>query len=87
MLDKIILQNFLRFSEFSFKQPGSINLIIGENDTGKTGLLRLLYAAAKSLEVVSRSRKSATDTSLFKSTFSRKLDTVFNPVPLWASAH
>ena len=79
MIEKISIRNFLRLPEFRLAQPGQINLIIGENDTGKTGLLRLLYAAAKSLETVSRSRHAVAETSLFKTTFSKKLDTVFQP--------
>ena len=79
MIEKITIRNFLRFPEFQFVRPGNINLIIGENDTGKTGLLRLLYAAAKSLENVSRSRQASTEVSVFKTAFSKKLDGVFQP--------
>ncbi len=35
----------------------AINLIIGKNDTGKTGLLKLLYASVKSLEIYSKKTK------------------------------
>ena len=79
MLEKITIRNFLRLPEFNLSHVGNINLIIGENDTGKTGLLRLLYAASKSLEIVSRSRYATTKSPLFKNTFSEKLDTVFQP--------
>ena len=79
MLEKITIRNFLRLPEFHLANAGNINLIIGENDTGKTGVLRLLYAASKSLEIVSRSRYAATKSPLFKNTFSEKLDTVFQP--------
>ena len=40
-------------SELSLKDIPSINVIIGKNDTGKTGLLKLLYATVKSLEIYS----------------------------------
>ena len=79
MIEKITIRNFLRLPEFQLNQPGQINLIIGENDTGKTGLLRLLYAAAKSLETVSRGRQLPSDASPFKAAFSKKLDGVFQP--------
>lgn len=79
MLQKITIRNFQRIPLFQSQSLGNINLIIGENDTGKTGILRLLYAASKSLELVSRSRYAATELQLFKNTFSKKLDTVFQP--------
>ena len=79
MIEKITIRNFLRLPEFQLNNPGQINLIIGENDTGKTGLLRLLYAASKSLETVSRGRQAPSDASPFKAAFSKKLDGVFQP--------
>lgn len=79
MIEKITIRNFLRLPQFQLNHPGQINLIIGENDTGKTGLLRLLYAAAKSLEMVSRGRQTPGDASPFKAAFSKKLDGVFQP--------
>ena len=54
-----------------------INVIIGKNDTGKTGLLKLLYATVKSLEIYSLKAK-ATDTS-FKKELADKLYDTFMP--------
>lgn len=41
------LENFAAFSEFHWSSHGRINVIVGENDTGKSHLLKVLYAVAK----------------------------------------
>lgn len=64
-------------SEISMKEIPSINVIIGKNDTGKTGLLKLLYSTAKSLEIYSLKAKQ-TDT-VFKKELSDKLLDTFMP--------
>jgi len=46
-------------SNLEVKNISSINLIIGKNDTGKTGLLKLLYATIKSLEIYSKKVKNS----------------------------
>jgi AAA15 family ATPase/GTPase len=64
-------------SDLSLKNIPSINVIIGKNDTGKTGLLKLLYATVKSLEVYSLKAKSS-DVS-FKKELADKLTDTFMP--------
>lgn len=64
-------------SELSLKDIPSINVIIGKNDTGKTGLLKLLYATVKSLEVYSL--KSEQSDVVFKKELSDKLHDTFMP--------
>lgn len=64
-------------SELSLKDIPSINVIIGKNDTGKTGLLKLLYATVKSLEVYSL--KSKQSDVVFKKELSDKLLDTFMP--------
>ncbi len=64
-------------SNVSFTDIPEINVIIGKNDTGKTGLLKLLYATVKSLEVYSLKTKS-TDVS-FKKELADKLHDTFMP--------
>ena len=44
-------------SDLSLKDIPSINVIIGKNDTGKTGLLKLLYSTVKALEIYSLKAK------------------------------
>lgn len=44
------LKNFGILGEFSNNRFSNINLIIGENGTGKTFLLKALYSAVRSVE-------------------------------------
>lgn len=53
-IDEIYLKNFGMIEEFSGRQFSNINLIIGENGTGKTFLLKALYSAIRSLEEYKR---------------------------------
>lgn len=64
-------------SELSVKDIAPINVIIGKNDTGKTGLLKLLYATVKSLEIYSL--KSEHSDAAFKRELSDKLLDTFMP--------
>lgn len=64
-------------SELSVKDIPSINVIIGKNDTGKTGLLKLLYATVKSLEIYSLKAKQSD--VVFKKELSDKLLDTFMP--------
>lgn len=79
MLEKLKLNNFTRFSdlpevEFSSK----INIIIGENGTGKTHLLKAGYAMASAL----RAREAASEQSSDDVTaaITKKLLNVFMPL-------
>lgn len=65
-------------SDLSIKDIPEINVIIGKNDTGKTGLLKLLYATVKSLEIYSLKTKSA-DVS-FKKVLAEKLYDTYMPI-------
>jgi AAA15 family ATPase/GTPase len=64
-------------SNVSLNDIPEINVIIGKNDTGKTGLLKLLYATVKSLEIYSLKTKSI-DVS-FKKELADKLHDTFMP--------
>lgn len=64
-------------SELSLKDIPAINVIIGRNDTGKTGLLKLLYATVKSLEIYSL--KSENSEVSFKKELAEKLSDTFMP--------
>ena len=44
MIDKLSLQNFTVFEELDLNFSPGVNILIGENGTGKTHLLKLLYA-------------------------------------------
>ncbi|MEB0082320.1 AAA family ATPase [Glaciimonas sp. Gout2] len=49
MLEKLELKNFAKFSDLPIKFSPRINIVIGENGTGKTQLLKAAYAANAAL--------------------------------------
>lgn len=61
MFERIDIKGFGRHESFDWHQHSQINLIIGENDTGKTQLLKLLYSIAKGLELYQKRQKSTND--------------------------
>lgn len=65
------------YGEFISNDFAPVNVIIGKNDTGKTGLLKLLYATAKTIDVYSR-RERNEDVSL-KKLLAEKLTNTFQP--------
>jgi predicted ATPase len=50
-LTKIELENITVFDSLSLELAGGINIFIGENGTGKTHLLKLLYSACQAAQV------------------------------------
>ena len=54
IIRSIEMENFGRIRSFSVNNLSSINLIIGENSSGKTFLLKSLYAALKTTEEYKR---------------------------------
>jgi len=50
MIDKLFLENFGVHRHISWAHLKNINLIIGENGTGKTYILKAMYTALRSLE-------------------------------------
>lgn len=77
MIHSISIKNFMAHADLSMKDIQGINVIIGKNDTGKTGILKLLYATVKSLEIYSLKAKSV-DIS-FKKELAEKLYDTFMP--------
>ncbi len=77
MIHSITIKNFMAHSDISFKEIPEINVIIGKNDTGKTGLLKLLYATVKSIEIFSLKTKSSEVS--FKKELADKLFDTFMP--------
>ena len=53
-IDEVQLKNFGMIEQFSGNKFSNINLIIGENGTGKTFLLKALYSAVRSMEEYKR---------------------------------
>lgn len=77
MIHSITIKNFMSHSDLSIKEIPEINVIIGKNDTGKTGLLKLLYATVKSIEIFSLKTKSSEVS--FKKELADKLFDTFMP--------
>lgn len=77
MIQSITIKNFMAHSDLSLQDIPEINVIIGKNDTGKTGLLKLLYATVKSIEIFSLKTKSSDAT--FKKELADKLFDTFMP--------
>ena len=65
------------YGDFRSNEFAPVNVIIGKNDTGKTGLLKLLYSTAKSIDIYSR-RKQSEEVN-FKKLLSEKLINTFQP--------
>lgn len=56
-LKSLSVENFVAFqNKLEWKNHASLNVIIGENDTGKTHLLKLMYAISRSIEDYSRKK-------------------------------
>lgn len=68
MLQRIKFENFTAFSKLDIKFSEGVNIFIGENGTGKTHILKALYAACD----ITKSKKS----------FAEKINGVFYPSAL-----
>jgi len=77
MISEAHLENFAIFEDFQWDELGSINLVIGENDTGKSHLLKLLYTVARSLQEYEQ--KQSAEAPRWTEVLSDKLGWVFQP--------
>lgn len=75
MITKIKFENFTAFSEMSMSFSPGINILLGENGTGKTHVMKALYAAC-----------SIIDTQASQ-TFDQKLKSVFLPNSIGRLVH
>ncbi|HIE01066.1 MAG TPA: ATP-binding protein [Thiotrichaceae bacterium] len=73
-LQQIKLDNLVNFKTFKANLT-NINLIVGDNDTGKTSLLKFLYAISKTWEIYSHQPARLS----FKQVLSQKLLDTFQP--------
>lgn len=78
MFSDLHLTNVAVFEELRWTQHSRVNVIIGENDTGKSHLLKMLYVLAKSVEEYTRARKSRAGTS-WQEVLATKLRWTFQP--------
>lgn len=77
MIKSVAIRHFMGFERFDCQTFAPVNVMIGKNDTGKTGLLKLLYASCKSVEIYNR-RKEHQEASL-KKIMAEKLINVYQP--------
>ena len=76
MIKSVTIKSFMAHTELKATDIPEINVIIGKNDAGKTGLLKLLYSTVKSLEIYSV-KKGETP---FKKELAEKMLNTFMPV-------
>lgn len=81
MFTDLHLQDFAAFSDFRWSAHGQINVVVGENDTGKSHLLKVLYAIAKTVETqtATTAGTSRVDAQI---AFTGKLRWTFQPADL-----
>lgn len=71
------LSNFMVFHQLKLQFSKGINVISGENSTGKTALLKLLYASLKAMVMAGKDRNASADTNVQH--FVSKFQGVFRP--------
>ncbi len=79
MISSIYFKDFGIFEQFKFDSVSNLNVIIGENDTGKTSLLKLLYSTAKAWEEFSLRQVNQAEKPVFKQILADKLSNTFQP--------
>ena len=75
-LENLKISNFLHLNNINIKFAKGINLFIGENNVGKTGLLKFLYANIKSYEEYNKLKNTSSERT-FKELLSIKLQNTF----------
>jgi len=43
MINQLLFKNFVSHKDLRLNKLGSVNLILGKNDTGKTAILKMMY--------------------------------------------
>lgn len=77
-IHQLKLHDFMVFQDVDVRFSPNINIICGENGTGKTALLKVLYSFAKSCDVSKKSREEITKEK-FEGILVSKLQGVFRP--------
>lgn len=75
-IEKLTLKKFMLFENAEIDWSKNINIICGENSTGKTTLLKVMYSVLKPL---SKGNKEATNKDMEEQQFVEKLQGVFRP--------
>ncbi len=83
MIQQLSIKNLTVFPEADLKFGHNLNVIIGENGTGKTHLLKILYSVlAVSAEAKRKSNSLSPTKSLYQIQLAEKLVNVFRPEQL-----
>jgi energy-coupling factor transporter ATP-binding protein EcfA2 len=77
LFDRLTVQNFGPFEEFHWADLGQINVLVGRNDTGKSTLLKLGYALARSVQ--DYTRRMEADRPTWGEVLAEKLMWTFQP--------
>lgn len=77
ILTRMCVKRFTVFEDYTFNFSSGLNIILGENGSGKTHLLKLAYSATKALYPEKSGR--AVDESDLAAALSKKLQNVFLP--------
>lgn len=77
MIDGIYAEDFAVFEEIEWTNPSHINVVIGENATGKSHLLKLLYGVTRSVQEYEQQKDYGRET--WKEILARKLSETFQP--------
>lgn len=77
MIKQLSFKNFVSHKDLRLNKLGSVNLILGKNDTGKTAILKMMYASLSAI-VLYNQRKANEEISL-KKVLSEKLLSTFQP--------
>lgn len=72
-------QNFMMFESLSMPFSDGINVIFGENSTGKTAILKALYSSAKVISDLSHNKNSALTKDIIEKNLVSKMVGVFRP--------
>lgn len=75
MINSFTLKNAGPVTEFNLNQTGKINLLVGSNSCGKTFILKMLYAAIRTIEDYKRGNELRSDNEILAS----KLYWTFQP--------
>ncbi|MFW2079841.1 AAA family ATPase [Acinetobacter guillouiae] len=77
MINKISLENFTLFHKIEMELSPKINIIIGENGTGKTQLLKAAYAASSSRQQIGATNS---DDDVIRTKMTERLIKLFLPL-------
>lgn len=78
-IKNVDIQNFMLFQELNVDLSRDVNVIFGENSTGKTALMKLLYTQAAVLSKLGRELHADQTKAAVEGAFAKKLINVFKP--------